>query len=69
MMDKLQGFVKWFNTLKGFGFIVCDGKEYFVHYKSIQGTGYKELKDGQAVSFSGSQSPKGLVASDVFIIN
>jgi len=36
MSEKQQGTVKWFNKEKGFGFIVSNSKEYFVHYSSIQ---------------------------------
>ena len=47
------GTVKWFNDAKGFGFITPDdgGKDLFAHHTSIQGTGFKSLKDGQKVSF------------------
>ncbi len=47
------GTVKWFNDSKGFGFITPDdgGKDLFAHHTSIQGSGYKSLKEGQKVSF------------------
>lgn len=67
-MEQQIGVVKWFNSGKGFGFIVCDGVDYFVHFKSIMSSGYKQLFDGQRVSFSGRQSPKGWVAEDVSIL-
>jgi cold shock protein len=44
------GTVKWFNAEKGFGFITrATGGDVFVHYKSIQGDGYKSLNEGQQV--------------------
>ena len=42
--------MKWFNTSKGFGFIIKDdGEEIFVHFRSIRGEGRRGLKDGQRV--------------------
>ncbi len=61
-----KGTVKWFNEAKGFGFITGeDGKDVFVHYTSISGTGFKSLAEGQAVSFDVENSPKGPKAINV----
>ncbi len=47
-----NGTVKWFNTEKGFGFITVDGgDDVFVHFSSIQSSGYKSLDEGQRVNF------------------
>lgn len=59
------GTVKWFNDTKGFGFIEAGGKDYFVHYKEIEGNGFKSLAAGENVSFTAEPSPKGLVARSV----
>ena len=61
------GTVKWFNDSKGFGFITPDdgGKDLFAHHTSIQGSGYKSLKEGQKVEFEVVKGPKGLQAQNV----
>ncbi len=61
-----SGKVKWFNESKGFGFIEQDsGEDVFVHYTSIQGDGFKTLREGQRVDFEVIQGPKGLKAENV----
>jgi cold shock protein len=63
---KEQGTVKWFNASKGFGFIQRQaGADVFVHFSAIQGDGYRNLTDGQAVEFEVSEGPKGPQASNV----
>ena len=54
------GTVKWFNDAKGFGFITPDdgGKDLFAHHSSIQGAGFKSLKEGQKVSFEVREDPR-----------
>ncbi|MCG3180054.1 MAG: hypothetical protein BIFFINMI_02408 [Phycisphaerae bacterium] len=60
------GNVKWFDTRKGFGFIVGEqGKDIFVHYSQIAGDGFRSLKDGQAVDYELVQTDKGLQAHNV----
>ena len=64
--NREHGTVKWFNTSKGFGFIVMDdGEEIFVHFRSIRGEGRRSLRDGQSVSFIVAESEKGPQAEDV----
>jgi CspA family cold shock protein len=48
-----QGRVKWFDTAKGYGFIMPDdgGKDVFVHLTEVQKAGYTALVDGAAVTF------------------
>jgi len=70
-LEKLTGRVKWFNSQKGFGFIVPDngGKDLFVHYSSIKSDGYKSLKDNQKVEFEIEASDKGDKAVNVTLID
>jgi len=64
-----KGTVKWFSNQKGYGFITTEeGKDIFVHHSSIEGEGYKSLKEGQAVEFEVNQSPKGEQAVNVKMI-
>ena len=66
MSDQATGIVKWFNDAKGYGFISSDtGGDLFVHFKSIKGSGFKSLKEGQKVTFVKKQGPKGLQAEEV----
>ena len=60
------GTVKWFNESKGFGFIGQEsGEDVFVHFRSIVGTGFKTLTEGQTVKFDIEDGPKGLQAANV----
>lgn len=62
--------VKWFDNVKGYGFIESeDGHDIFVHYKQIEGEGYKTLREGQQVEFDLAQGEKGPVATNVKLIN
>lgn len=66
MNDRIVGTVKWFNAVKGYGFIGReDGEDVFVHFSSINTDGYRKLEKGQTVEFSIMEGPKGLQASDV----
>ena len=66
MSDREIGTVKWFNDAKGFGFISREnGEDVFVHFRSIQSTGFKSLQEGQKVSFTVTRGQKGLQADAV----
>jgi CspA family cold shock protein len=58
--------VKWFNAEKGFGFIAQDGgPDVFAHYSNIQGNGYRELVEGETVTFDVTQGQKGPQAENI----
>ncbi|MBA2653284.1 MAG: cold shock domain-containing protein [Tatlockia sp.] len=68
MSEKIRGTVKWFNEAKGFGFIESSGKDYFVHFSAIQGSGFKTIPEGATVMFKAGKGPKGPQAEEVEIV-
>lgn len=62
-----SGTVKWFNSEKGFGFIAQDGggPDVFAHYSNISGNGYRELVEGETVTFDVTQGQKGPQAENI----
>jgi CspA family cold shock protein len=65
-----KGTVKWFDPKKGFGFIINDqGQDVFVHYTSLDGDGFRCLRNGQSVEYEQFDSGKGLQGRDVQIIS
>jgi CspA family cold shock protein len=69
-MSNTTGTVKWFNDAKGFGFISQDngGKDVFVHFSALTGSGFKSLAEGQKVTFDVTDGAKGPQASNVVTI-
>jgi CspA family cold shock protein len=67
MARKQAGTVKWFDDAKGYRFITPEdsGRDLFVHFRAIQGTGFKSLSEGQRVLFDVVDTPKGPQATDV----
>lgn len=66
MSDLVQGTVKWFNDEKGYGFIARDsGKDVFVHFSAINGSGRRTLVEGQQVTMEVTQGEKGPQAANV----
>lgn len=65
--ETISGVVKWFNNVKGFGFITVEGREkdVFVHYSAITGSGYKSLNEGDKVTFNIALGQKGEEARNV----
>jgi cold shock protein len=60
------GKVKWFDPKKGYGFVLGEqGQDVFVHYTSIQGDGFRALKDGEIVTYELVQGEKGHQARNV----
>ena len=68
MSDLVEGTVKWFNDEKGFGFIEQEGgKDVFVHFSAINGSGRRTLAEGQKVTMDVTQGQKGPQAENVLL--
>lgn len=70
--EKQAGTVAWFSARKGFGFITPDDplekKDIFVHFTGISMEGYKQLQEGQKVEYILQDSPKGVIAVEVKVL-
>ena len=65
----MVGKVKWFDSKKGYDFILTDeGREVFVHYTGIIAEGFKALTEGQNVEFEIGSNDKGVQAVNVTVV-
>jgi CspA family cold shock protein len=70
MSERVVGNVKWFDAAKGFGFLEREGgDDVFVHFRAIQGDGFKTLDEGQKVEFTVTKGDKGWQAEDVVAVS
>jgi len=61
----MKGTVKWYDRVKGYGFIQTDdNKDIFVHRSRLEDSN-TELQAGQAVEFEVEKSEKGTIAINV----
>ncbi len=69
MSERVNGFVKWFSSDRGYGFAILEddpsAEEFFIHYSVIDMEGYKTLKAKQPISFVLKNTEKGTQAVDV----
>ena len=63
----IKGTVKFYNSLKGFGFITADtGEEIFFHKSNVKNTGFRDvLVKGDNVQFELKQEQKGKRAFNI----
>jgi cold shock CspA family protein len=65
-MERVKGVCKWFDPKKGYGFLSREGeRDVFVHHTAIDMEGYRQLEEGDEVTFLVEQGAKGLQAVEV----
>ncbi|MFQ5854284.1 MAG: cold-shock protein [Anaerolineae bacterium] len=67
--ERATGVVKWFDTQKGYGFIGRQhGDDVFIHIADVQRSGLTTLFEGQSVDFDIKETPKGLQAENLELV-
>lgn len=67
----VTGVLKWFDTTKGYGFVIHENKDVFLHSKRLRDSGIIVLPDsrdfnpGDKLKFKIEHGPKGAYATDI----
>lgn len=67
----MRGVIKWFNNVKGYGFLTGqDGRDFFVHHSDLRcdRKTRDSLKGGEEVEFEESAGPKGPKAANIRLV-
>lgn len=67
-MSRINGIVKWYDQVKGYGFIKVEGKEkdIFFHAKQWNAASLSSLPvDGETIQFTIEDGPKGEFATGI----
>lgn len=67
---KLSGYVKWYDTKKGFGFVVVSGweKDFLLHDNVLQNCGRSRIAEGSRVEFQYASATNGFRITEVISI-
>jgi cold shock protein len=71
MSEFVTGEVKWFSSEKGYGFVLVDGKDIFIHSKRLRESGFSKdsanvvLETGDKLKFKIEDGPKGAFATEI----
>ena len=65
------GRIKWFNTVKGYGFMTPEGDpgDVFVHHSALRQAGYDDVEQGATIQCEVARGPKGLQAVRVLSVD
>lgn len=68
--EPVAGTVKWFDPVKGFGFVVADsgGPDILLHVNVLRNYGQSSIADGSRISLSAQKTERGVQATEVLSI-
>jgi len=64
----MEGYIKFYNPMKGFGFIKSEEKEYFFHISDVDREDANSIEQEVKVEFETTPHPKGEKAINVKVI-
>lgn len=65
----LKGKVKWFNAVKGYGFIAPDdgGEDVLIHVSAVEQEQLQSLDEGLDVHYEAESGPRGMQATRIVL--